>query len=170
MSTLFVIGGARSGKSRYAQRRIEALPGNLAFIATAQPFDDEMTQRIARHRSDRGERWTTWEAPIDVSEAIAKAARCADAVLVDCLTLWLSNVMLAGLDTEAMGATLIAALRASSVPVVVVANEVGMGIVPENALARRFRDDAGRLNQNVAAMADEVVLVCAGLPLVLKSG
>ncbi|MCT2401419.1 bifunctional adenosylcobinamide kinase/adenosylcobinamide-phosphate guanylyltransferase [Novosphingobium mangrovi (ex Huang et al. 2023)] len=168
MSVLFVIGGARSGKSRHAQTRIEALPGRLAFIATGQAFDTEMEARIARHRADRGPRWKTVEAPIDLPAAIDGAARHADALLVDCLTLWLSNLMLANHDVETGIEKLCGALKVCPVPVTLVANEVGMGIVPENALARRFRDEAGRLNQRIAAVADEVVLVAAGLPLSMK--
>jgi adenosylcobinamide kinase/adenosylcobinamide-phosphate guanylyltransferase len=168
VSALFVIGGARSGKSRHAQARIEALPGRLAFIATAQAFDTEMADRIARHRADRGARWETWEAPVDLPEAIGEAARSADAVLVDCLTLWLSNLVLAELDTAAMTERLELAIQACPVPLALVANEVGLGIVPENALARQFRDEAGRLNQRIAAIANEVVFVAAGLPLPLK--
>ncbi|SFG24925.1 adenosylcobinamide kinase /adenosylcobinamide-phosphate guanylyltransferase [Novosphingobium sp. CF614] len=168
VSALFVIGGARSGKSRHAQDRMEALPGKLAFVATAQAFDAEMADRIARHRADRGARWKTFEAPIELPAMIDRAARGADAVLVDCLTLWLSNLMLAGCDVAAATRALIEALGRCPVPLVLVANEVGMGIVPENALARRFRDEAGRLNQRIAAIAAEVVFVAAGLPLALK--
>lgn len=168
MSVLFVLGGARSGKSRHAQARIESVPGRLAFLATAQAFDGEMADRIARHRADRGPRWQTWEAPIDLPESIALAAVAADAVLIDCLTLWLSNVMLADGDIPAMTGHLACAIAACPVPVALVANEVGLGIVPDNALARRFRDEAGRLNQQIAAIADEVVFMAAGLPLPLK--
>ncbi|MEJ2458647.1 MAG: bifunctional adenosylcobinamide kinase/adenosylcobinamide-phosphate guanylyltransferase [Novosphingobium sp.] len=168
MGVLFVIGGARSGKSRHAQARMEALPGQLAFIATAQAFDAEMEDRIARHRADRSPRWETFEAPVDLPGAIRNAAQSANAVLVDCLTLWLSNLGLAECDVEAMTKDLVSTLQDYSIPVALVANEVGMGIVPENALARRFRDEAGRLNQHIAALAEEVVLVAAGLPLTLK--
>lgn len=168
MSVLFVIGGARSGKSRHAQARIEAVPGRLAFIATAQAFDAEMADRIERHRADRGERWSTHEAPFALADAIGDAAMRADAILVDCLTLWLSNLILAGTGTSAMTDQLCETLKACPVPVALVANEVGMGIVPENALARQFRDEAGRLNQGIAAIADEVTFVAAGLPLTLK--
>jgi adenosylcobinamide kinase/adenosylcobinamide-phosphate guanylyltransferase len=169
MTALLVLGGARSGKSRYAQARIEAHPGRLAFIATAQAFDAEMEERIARHRADRGSRWRTLEAPLDLPNAIGLAAREADAVLVDCLTLWLSNLLLAERDEDAAGRALCAAVAACPCPIALVANEVGFGIVPDNTLARRFRDAAGRLNQELAACAGEVVLVAAGLPLVLKA-
>jgi adenosylcobinamide kinase/adenosylcobinamide-phosphate guanylyltransferase len=168
MNRLFVIGGARSGKSRYAQSRLEALPGRLAFIATAEARDAEMASRITRHRADRGPRWTSYEAPFDVPIALREAQNNADAILVDCLTLWLSNLMLAEHDTESAAAELEKAVLECPVPVVLVANEVGFGIVPANALARRFRDQAGWLNQRIAAAAKEVVLVAAGLPLKLK--
>ncbi|MFC0206313.1 bifunctional adenosylcobinamide kinase/adenosylcobinamide-phosphate guanylyltransferase [Novosphingobium soli] len=165
---LLVLGGARSGKSRYAQQRLEAHPGTLAYIATGQALDAEMDERIARHREDRGDRWTTLEEPLDLAGAIDRAARAADAILVDCLTLWLTNLMLADLPRDAATAALGAAMARCPCPLVLVANEVGLGIVPDNALARRFRDEAGRLNQAVAAQAGEVQFVAAGLPLRLK--
>ena len=169
MTTLLVIGGARSGKSGYAQSRIEALPGRLAFIATAEAGDAEMAERIARHQAERGPRWTAYEAPLDLPTAILAAAATADAILVDCLTLWLSNLMLHERDLDSEARALEQALRQCSVPLAVVTNEVGQGIVPMNALARRFRDEAGRLNQHMAKVATEVVLVTAGLPLTLKA-
>ena len=168
MNTLFVIGGARSGKSRYAQNRLEALPGRLAFIATAEPRDAEMAERIARHRADRGPRWTAHDAPLDLPEAICRVQESADAILVDCLTLWLSNLMLAGRDLDAATSALSEAIQQCRRPLALVANEVGLGIVPMNELARRFRDQAGWLNQRVAEVAQEVTLVTAGLPLILK--
>lgn len=168
MKSLFVIGGARSGKSRYAQDRIEALPGRLAFIATAEPRDAEMADRIARHQADRGTRWTAHEAPVNLPEVIIDVQASADAILVDCLTLWLSNLLLGRHDIGVATSALDDALRQCRVPTALVANEVGLGIVPTNELARKFRDEAGRLNQRVAAMAEEVILVAAGLPLALK--
>ncbi|WCT79614.1 bifunctional adenosylcobinamide kinase/adenosylcobinamide-phosphate guanylyltransferase [Novosphingobium humi] len=168
MSALLILGGARSGKSRYGQARIEGFAGPLTYIATAQAFDDEMAERIARHQADRGPRWRTVEAPLDLAEAIA-AVRDG-AVLVDCLTLWVSNLILAERDCDAAGMALCAGLADCRVPVALIANEVGLGIVPDNALARRFRDAAGWLNQRIAKTVDEVVFVAAGLPLVLKSG
>lgn len=166
--TLFVIGGARSGKSSYAQQRVEALPGKLGFIATAQAHDTEMTERIERHRADRGSRWTAYEAPLDLCAALDEASRDCDALLIDCMTLWLSNLMLAERDIDAAVGELVAAIDACPVPLAIVSNEVGGGIVPMNELARRFRDQAGRLNQRLASAANEVVLVTAGLPLALK--
>jgi adenosylcobinamide kinase / adenosylcobinamide-phosphate guanylyltransferase len=168
MRTLFVIGGARSGKSRYAQSRIEAIPGGLAFIATAEPGDAEMAHRIARHRADRGPRWASYDALLDLPEVILRAQASADAILVDCLTLWLSNLILAERDMNAAMSELEEALQQCCLPLALVANEVGMGIVPMNELARSFRDEAGWLNQRVAAIAAEVVMVTAGLPLFLK--
>lgn len=170
--SLLVLGGARSGKSRYAQARVEGLPigptGRLAYLATAQAFDAEMAERIARHRQDRGSRWMTVEEPLDLAVAIGKAASQADAVLVDCLTLWLSNLILGDRNLEDPVEELCGILAAPPCPVVLVSNEVGLSIVPENALARRFRDEAGRLNQMVAATVDEVQFIAAGLPLKLK--
>jgi adenosylcobinamide kinase/adenosylcobinamide-phosphate guanylyltransferase len=162
-----VLGGARSGKSCYAERLIAAQGGGATYIATAEAFDDEMRQRIAEHRQRRVGRWRTVDAPLDLAPALAGVAE-GEPVLVDCLTLWLSNVMLAGRDVEAASNELVAALAAAAGPVVLVSNEVGLGIVPDNALARRFRDAQGRLNSRVAEIADRVVLVAAGLPLTLK--
>jgi adenosylcobinamide kinase/adenosylcobinamide-phosphate guanylyltransferase len=165
---LFVIGGARSGKSRYAQGRAEALDGELVFIATAQALDNEMAERIARHQSDRGRHWSTVEAPLELAEAIARHGGANRALLIDCLTLWTSNLMLGDHDVDAALAGLVAALRNAAGPIVLVANEVGLGIVPDNAMARKFRDHAGRVNQVIASTVSEVVLVAAGLPLKLK--
>lgn len=164
-----VLGGARSGKSALAERMARAQGGSLAYIATAQAFDAEMAARIARHRADRGPGWTTIEAPFALPAALASARPAAcGAVVIDCLTLWLSNLMLADHDVETAGAALAGAIAAHPGPVIAVSNEVGLGIVPENALARRFRDAQGRLNQRMAAAADLVVFCAAGLPLVLK--
>ena len=168
MTSLLVLGGARSGKSRYAQQRVEACGGRLAYIATAQALDAEMAARIARHRADRDARWHTIEAPLALAAALARAGESHAAILVDCLTLWMSNLLLADRDVQREGMALADAVAACPVPVALVANEVGLGIVPDNALARRFRDEAGWLNQRLAAMADEVVFVAAGLPMVLK--
>lgn len=166
--SLLVIGGARSGKSRYAQSRAEALPGKPVFIATAQAFDDEMTDRIVRHRLDRGPRWRTVEAPIDLADAIAAEARPGKVLLVDCLTLWASNLLLGERDHLAELDRVVAALRAARAPIILVANEVGLGIVPDNPLARAFRDVAGTINQRIAAAVDEACFLVAGLPMRLK--
>ncbi|WP_328274504.1 bifunctional adenosylcobinamide kinase/adenosylcobinamide-phosphate guanylyltransferase [Sphingobium sp.] len=168
-SHLLVLGGARSGKSRFAQGRAEALTGKLVYLATGQAFDEEMRERIALHRADRGPRWSTVEAPLDLAETITACSTPKTVVLVDCLTLWASNLMLAERDAAAATEGLIHAVSAARGPVILVANEVGLGIVPDNALARRFRDVAGRINQVMAAATDEVVMMFAGLPLALKS-
>lgn len=166
-SLTFVLGGARSGKSRYAEGLLAGLPGPRSYLATAEALDPEMAERIARHRADRGPDWQTREVPHDLAAAI-RAVPDGAPLLVDCLTLWLSNRLLCDADLEADGAQLLAALARPRGAWVVVANEVGLGIVPDNALARRFRDAAGRLNQSVAATADRVVLLVAGLPVVVK--
>jgi adenosylcobinamide kinase/adenosylcobinamide-phosphate guanylyltransferase len=163
-----VLGGARSGKSRYAERLIEETSVQGTYIATAEPGDAEMASRIAAHRARRGSFWHTVEAPIEVPSVIAGEAASDRPLLIDCLTLWLSNLLLADKCVEAETATLSAALREAAGPVVLVANEVGLGLVPETPLGRRFRDAAGRLNQEIATLADRVVFVAAGLPLVLK--
>jgi adenosylcobinamide kinase/adenosylcobinamide-phosphate guanylyltransferase len=165
---LFVLGGARSGKSRLAQHCAESLAGRHIFVATAEAYDDEMRDRIARHRADRDARWSTVEAPHDLAAMLAAHDADDAVILVDCLTLWVSNLLLAGADIGAATDALCNAMASVRGRLILVANEVGYGIVPDNALARRFRDDAGRVNQAVAAIADEVVLVAAGLPLRLK--
>ena len=162
--SLFVLGGARSGKSRHAQAVAEAIGGPLTFIATAQAFDDEMTDRIARHQADRDDRWRTIEAPIDLPAAIADADGRDGVVLVDCLTLWTSNLLLGEHDAEPMLAALLAAIAGVQGRLILVANETGLGIVPDNALARRFRDLAGTINRQVAARVDAVDFVLAGMP------
>lgn len=168
LKSLLVLGGARSGKSRHAQALAEASGGELVFIATAQAFDGEMTDRIARHRADRDRRWRTVEAPLALAEAIAAADRPDTTLLVDCLTLWASNLLLADADTDAAATTLVRAIEHTNARIVLVSNEVGFGIVPDNALARRFRDVAGLLNQRVAASVSQVDFVIAGLPQRLK--
>ena len=162
-----VIGGARSGKSTFAEGLVTATPRPRRYIATAEAWDDEMCDRIARHRQDRGADWLTVEAPLDLAAALAKAEP-GEVVLVDCATLWLTNHMLADHDLNAKTGELLTALASCAAPVVMVSNETGWGIVPENALARRFRDEQGRLNQRLAAQAGLVVTVIAGLPMVLK--
>ncbi len=168
MTRLFVLGGARSGKSRYAQQRAEALAGRHLFIATAEAWDAEMAERIARHRADRDARWETVDAPRDLAAALDAASGTGAVALVDCLTLWASNLLLADADMEQATDGLCAAIARFDGRLILVANETGLGIVPDNALARRFRDAAGRINQAVAAVADEVMLVVAGLPMRVK--
>lgn len=163
-----VLGGARSGKSRHAEALVMAAAREALLIATAEPGDEEMRQRIAAHRARRDPRWQVIEEPLALAPRLCAEARPERVVLVDCLTLWLSNVMLAGKTIEAAIAALVAALPACAGPVVMVANEVGLGIVPDNPLARAFRDHAGRLNSAIAAAADRVYFLAAGLPLILK--
>ncbi len=162
-----VLGGARSGKSRHAESLVTAFRPPWTYIATGEALDDEMAARIAAHRARRSANWRTIEAPRDLAGALA-GAPAGGAVLVDCLTLWLSNLMMADADIVAESDRLDDALAHARGPLVLVANEVGFGIVPENALARRFRDAQGLLNQRVAARAERVVLMVAGLPLVVK--
>ncbi len=162
-----ILGGARSGKSRYAEELMASEAPPWAYIATAQAFDDEMRARIAQHRARRAESWVTLEAPLDLAGSIGSLDP-SQPVLVDCLTLWLSNLMLGAHDLQAQFAALDQAIDRHKGPVVMVSNEVGLGIVPENALARAFRDEQGRLNQRIAARADRVVLMVAGLPLQVK--
>jgi adenosylcobinamide kinase / adenosylcobinamide-phosphate guanylyltransferase len=163
-----VLGGARSGKSRHAEALIAAMPAPWLYVATAEARDEEMRARIAEHRQRRGPDWETVEAPFDLAETVARAGRAHGAVLIDCLTLWLTNIMLAERDIAAERAKLRQALARADKPIVAVSNEVGLGIVPDNALARRFRDEQGRLNAEIAAIADRVTLMAAGLPLTLK--
>jgi len=168
-----ILGGARSGKSAYAEALVLGAANAGTYIATAEARDAEMAARIAAHRAQRDNNgrvgfWRTIEAPLDLAGAIRANAAADQPILVDCLTLWLSNLMGAGRVVEHEAETLCAALRAARAPVVLVANEIGLGLVPETALGREFRDHAGRLNQTIAAHADRVVFVAAGLPLVLK--
>ena len=169
MTSTLVLGGARSGKSAFAQKAAEtaASGSSPTLIATGQAFDDEMAERIARHRADRGESWITVEAPLALPQAVA--ALPVDAVaVVDCLTLWLSNLMLDERDIETAATELVAAVAACPARLWLVSNEVGLGLVPETPLGRRFRDEAGRLHQRLAANVDAVYFVAAGLPLRLK--
>lgn len=168
MSITLVLGGARSGKSQYAEKLVAASGLTPVYVATAAALDDEMGERIAHHRERRGGEWTTIEEQFALAETIAHEARPDRILLVDCLTLWLSNLTFAERDIPAEQAGLIAALVDSQGPVVLVSNELGLGLVPETALGRRFRDAQGRLNQAVAQVATRAVFVAAGLPLVLK--
>jgi adenosylcobinamide kinase / adenosylcobinamide-phosphate guanylyltransferase len=170
-----VLGGARSGKSAYAERLIEAASGSVGetgglglYLATAEAGDREMADRISWHRARRGDAWMTVEEPLELAAALRRYSDLGRPVLVDCLTLWLSNVMAAGRDVDAEVAVLTQALGALGGSVVLVSNEVGLGLVPATPLGRAFRDHAGRLNQAVAEVADRVIFVAAGLPLTLK--
>jgi adenosylcobinamide kinase/adenosylcobinamide-phosphate guanylyltransferase len=165
-SVVLVLGGARSGKSRFAESLLADRSGRRLYVATAEAGDEEMRRRILHHQTRRGEGWRTIEAPLDLATPIAGAGE--DAVLVDCLTLWLSNLMAAGRGIDGATASLCQALERARAPVVLVSNETGLGIVPDNVLAREFRDRAGWLNQAIAAKADRVFFVAAGLPLTLK--
>ncbi len=163
-----MLGGARSGKSAFAERLAAATGLQRVYIATGQAFDAEMAARIDAHRRSRGDGWRTVEAPYDLAQAIRAEARSDRVLLVDCLTLWLSNVLLADGDIAAAIDNLCSMLASAEGTVILVSNEVGLSIVPENALARAFRDHSGRMNQSIAALADEAWFVAAGLPLKLK--
>lgn len=167
MPVILITGGARSGKSTRAEARAREFAGKPVYIATAEGFDHEMRERIAKHRERRGLDWIEHETPLELVAAL-KATDGGGARLVDCLTIWLSNLMHDGRDWASEGARLAEALRAQQSPVVLVTNEVGSGIVPDNALAREFRDAAGLLNQMIARTADEVEFVVAGLPVRVK--
>jgi adenosylcobinamide kinase/adenosylcobinamide-phosphate guanylyltransferase len=163
-----VLGGARSGKSRYAEALIARSPQPWVYIATAEARDDEMAERIKAHQARRAEGWQTIEAPHDLPGALSGAPANA-AILVDCLTLWLSNLMEGSFDVDAEIARLQEALKGRAGPMILVSNEVGLGVVPDNALARRFRDAQGQLNQRIAAQAERVVMMVAGIPIAVKS-
>ena len=173
MTVTLVLGGARSGKTAFALQQAQNAGGarasgdGLIMIATAQAFDDEMRERIARHQDERDGRWRTVEAPMDLAAAIRRLGP-GDVAVVDCLTLWLTNVMLAERDVEAAVRELVEAVVGCPAKLWLVSNEVGWGLVPETALGRRFRDEAGRLHQRLAQAADSAVLIVAGLPLTLK--
>lgn len=163
-----ILGGARSGKSAHAEDLVTGSGLLPVYLATAQPLDEEMRVRIDQHRARRGTGWRTVEEPLDLATALERELDPRHAVLIDCLTLWLSNLLLAERDVDAAGDALLAVLERRLGPVVLVSNEVGSGIVPLGALSRAFVDHAGRLHQRVAAIADRVRLVVAGLPLDLK--
>ena len=163
-----VLGGARSGKSAFAERVVERASATRLYLATGQAWDDEMRDRIASHKNRRGEGWDTIEAPLELAQALETNARADRPVLVDCLTLWVTNLMLGEHDIGKAFDGLAATIPTLKGPVVLVSNEVGLGIVPDNAMARAFRDQAGRLHQLIAGLADEVHFVAAGLPLKMK--
>ena len=170
---IFVIGGCRSGKSTYAMQTAEKMPAKQKiFIATCVPQDDEMKRRVARHQKERSQKWVTAEAPLDLPEAIRQNSRTADVILVDCLTLWVSNLLMESGDENKIEETVsqfINALEKATCPIVLVSNEVGTGIVPENRLARKYRDIIGLVNQAVAKTAHEVIWMVAGIPVTVKS-
>ena len=165
---VLVLGGARSGKSGFAEHLGDAMVGQHIYIATAQAFDDEMTSRIARHRADRNGHWNTVECPLELEDTILEHDGEESVILVDCLTLWLSNQMLADKDLAAARGRLANLIPKIQGLLLLVSNEVGQGIVPDNALARQFRDEAGWLNQALARVVDEVWFVTAGIPQRLK--
>lgn len=173
---IFITGGARSGKSRFAEELTRAFGATRGYLATAQPLDEEMDERIRIHRQRRGEGWATIEEPLHLSQALAAHDGLYSVILVDCVTLWLSNLLLGYEDLEHESAEriaddihrLLATLRDMRTPVILVSNEVGMGIVPEHRLGRLFRDLAGQANQRLAAAAEEAWLVVSGIPLKLK--
>jgi adenosylcobinamide kinase / adenosylcobinamide-phosphate guanylyltransferase len=167
MKTL-ILGGARSGKTTYGLNTAESSKLECVYIATATASDAEMEQRIAHHKNERGAHWHLVEEPIALPRVIMKEARENRVLLVDCLTLWLSNLLCSGRDYTAMSAALVQTVQQCSSPLIFVSNEVGLGIVPDNALAREFRDAQGRLNQKLAAVCEQVVFIAAGLPLKLK--
>ncbi|WP_029618054.1 bifunctional adenosylcobinamide kinase/adenosylcobinamide-phosphate guanylyltransferase [Pseudorhizobium marinum] len=163
-----VLGGARSGKSAFAERLARESGLQRHYVATGQAYDSEMKERIARHRADRGDGWSTHEIPVDLTTHLQALAAAERVVLVDCLTLWVTNLMMAEADVDAAGGLLVERLSGWPGQIVLVSNEVGLGIVPDNRMAREFRDHAGRLHQRIAAVADEVYFVAAGLPLKMK--
>ena len=167
---ILITGGARSGKSKYAERRAGELGERRLYVATAEAKDQEMAQRIAEHRQRRGNRWVTVEEPVDLAAALAARHGQTDCALVDCLTLWFNNLLIGydGKYAENKVEELVTILPRLDFHVVLVTNEVGWGIVPDNALARQFRDLAGRAHQRIAAIADEVVLTVAGIPMIVK--
>jgi adenosylcobinamide kinase / adenosylcobinamide-phosphate guanylyltransferase len=166
--SLMVLGGARSGKSAFAQRLAETCGSERLYLATAEAGDGEMAARIARHRADRGQGWTTLEEPLEVARALGAEARLGRVVVVDCLTLWVMNLMLAGREPGAAIAELAEAVGALAGPAILVSNEVGLGIVPEHKLGREFRDWQGRANREIAEACDAAVFIAAGLPVQLK--
>lgn len=171
--TALILGGAKSGKSRYALTLAEQFPAPRLFVATATAEDAEMAARIERHQQERGPEWEAREVPLAVAEVLSAAPNRHGVILVDCLTLWLSNLMLEEKTDAELAedcARLVEAVARAATPTILVSNEVGGGIVPDNALARRFRDQAGRLHQDLARAVDLVTLVVAGLPLYLKAG
>lgn len=168
LRSVLILGGARSGKSRYAQKLAEASGKTSVLIATADAGDDEMAERIEKHRAERAAHWRVVEEQIDLAGVLSREAAADRVLVVDCLTLWLSNLMCAAKDADTAISALAAALARLDGTVIFVTNEIGLGIVPESKLGRAFRDAQGRLNQSLAAACDTVLFIAAGLPLQLK--
>jgi len=168
LGTTLVLGGARSGKSAFAERLIGEMNLTKVYLATATAGDDEMQARIAQHRRQRGESWITVEEPLALVDTLTRESTIGRVVLVDCLTLWLSNLMMAERDPDIEAKRLVRFLEVSRYPIVFVSNEVGLGLVPETPVGRAFRDAQGRLNQTIAAAVNNVAFIAAGLPLWLK--
>lgn len=167
--TRLIIGGCRSGKSRHALELAEKISDiHRIFIATCVPYDEEMKDRVRRHQQERGSSWLTVDAPVELADTILTCSQNAHVVLADCLTLWMSNLLMESEQTDRRVEELITAISRTQCPVILVSNEVGGGIVPENALARQFRDTVGFANQKVAACVDEVIWMVAGIPVKIK--
>lgn len=166
--SVFILGGARSGKSRFAEELAGKAGGRLHYIATGRAWDEEMRDRISHHQERRGGEWTTHEAPVDIAAILLRLDDPENVVLIDCLTLWVTNLMMENADMEAAFTGLETVVASTRARLILVSNEVGLGIVPENRMAREFRDHAGRLHQRIAAITSEVYFVAAGLPLKMK--
>ncbi len=168
--TLLILGGARSGKSSLALREASLVPGEKAFVATAEALDDEMKARIGNHRRERGPEWKTFEEPVEIPSLIRKIGPAYGVVLIDCLTLWVSNIMMRGLSLERYEEDLVGTLSDPGGPALtcIVSNEVGLGLVPESPMGREYRDNLGRLNARVASVATDVYFLAAGIPMKIK--
>jgi len=168
--TILILGGARSGKTGYALGLAAQSRGERLYIATSEPGDEEMRERIGRHRQERGDTWRTIEEPIDIHRVVREESAPGRIILLDCITLWLSNLSASSRDIDTALASLISSIQTASGPVVLISNEVGMGIVPATSLGREFRDWQGRANQRIAAACEAVTLMYAGIPVILKPG
>jgi adenosylcobinamide kinase/adenosylcobinamide-phosphate guanylyltransferase len=171
MQKILVLGGCRSGKSRHALQLAEKIGNSRLFVATCVPRDDEMRSRVEKHREDRDESWRTLEVPVDIAETITRHSPSTDVMLVDCLTLWMNNLLMEIPDVDEIGNhihRLAESIGTAECSVILVSNEVGSGIVPENAMVRLYRDLAGWTNQAMAEVCDKVVLTVAGIPVTLK--
>jgi len=166
---VLILGGARSGKSSFALSEASAIAGKKAFVATAESLDDEMTMRIARHRSERSHDWDTFEEPVELPALIFRIAPGHDVVLVDCLTLWVSNILTRGLPFDRYSDQFLQALtQQTRADLFIVSNEVGLGLVPDTPIGRQYRDTLGRLNAGIAAISTDVYFMAAGIPLKIK--